>query len=214
MFDDEVLSEFSIYFEYVSLVIALFYYRKYKDYSFYKYFVFYLLLIIIFEFIAREEVNNNWIEIFNNGVKVLNIFTFFEFNLVALIYYHLIKVKETLRLLKILAIIFNIIYFGSFFFLVLQTYTVVLEGVFNSVFIILYFRELLNSEQVLNYRRLLPFWISVGFLLYYLTSTPFFTLFYFNLLKNRNMFILLYYLIILYHTCFIFGLITCKKKKS
>jgi hypothetical protein len=214
MFDNVRLEDFYAYFELASLIFAVFYYSKYKGYGFYKYFLYYLLSIVVFSFISRPEINRDWIEIFNNGVKVLNVFTFFEFNLIVLIYYHLIKNKNTLKLIKIIAIIFNIIYFISFFLLELQNYTVILEGIFNSFFIILFFKELLNSDSVLNYKKLLPFWISVGMLLFYLTSIPFFTVLYVRVLSNRIMFPILFSLIILLHSCFIFGLVSCKKMKN
>ena len=214
MFDKVPLEDFYAYFEFASLLLAIFYYSKYKSYSFYKYFVFYLLSIVVFSFISRPEINKDWIEIFNNGVKVLNVFTFFEFNLIVLIFYHLINNKKTIELIKLIAIIFNIIYFISFFFLELQNYTVILEGVLNSFFIILFFKELLNSDSVLNYKKLLPFWISVGMLLFYLTSIPFFAVLYSRILSNRIMFPILYSLIIVLHSCFIFGLVSCKKMKN
>lgn len=214
MFDKVLLEDFYAYFEFASLLLAIFYYSKYKSYSFYKYFVFYLLSIVVFSFISRPEINKDWIEIFNNGVKVLNVFTFFEFNLIVLIFYHLINNKKTIELIKLIAIIFNIIYFISFFFLELQNYTVILEGVLNSFFIILFFKELLNSDSVLNYKKLLPFWISVGMLLFYLTSIPFFAVLYSRILSNRIMFPILYSLIIVLHSCFIFGLVSCKKMKN
>ena len=214
MFDKVSLEDSYAYFEFVSLILSMFYYRKYKGYGFYKYFVFYLLSIVVFSFISRPEINNDWYEIFNNGVKVLNIFTFFEFNLIFFIYYHLIKMKKNLELIKLVAIIFNLIYFISFFFLELKNYKVILEGILISFFIILFFKELLNSDSVLNYKKLLSFWVSVGMLLFYLTSIPFFTVVYSRVLNNKIMFPILYSLIIVLHSCFIIGLVSCKKMKN
>lgn len=199
-----MIEEVYNYFEYASLILALFFYNKYKRYPFYNFFIIYLVNIIVFNILAKTlfKLENH---------NLFNIYTFFEFNLFTLIYYNLLKDKEPLKLLKILAITFNIFYFISFLFLDLQKYTVIVEGVINSVFIILFFRELLNSERILNYKKLLSFWVSVGFLLFYLTSIPCFALIYFDFFIKKIDFPLLPSLIILLHLCLIYGLVTCKK---
>jgi hypothetical protein len=91
---------------------------------------------------------------------------------------------------------------------------VFIEGVVNSVFIILFFRELLNSDKILNYKKMLSFWVSVGFLIFYLSTIPFFALIYSGFFDNRVMFPLLYSIIIVFHLCFIYGLVTCKKMED
>jgi hypothetical protein len=148
-----------------------------------------------------------------NNHDLFNIYTFFEFNIFTLIYYNLINSNKTLKLVIILALIFNALYFISFFFLELKKLTVSIEAFINSIFIILYLKELLTSDKVLNYRKLLPFWISVGFLIFYLTTIPYFALVYFNLISSIGVPIL-YSLIIVFHLCFIYGLIICKKKEN
>ena len=143
-----------------------------------------------------------------------NYYTFFEFNFIVLIYYSLIENKKNLIWIKLLAVSFNLIYFISFYLSFLNLYTVQIEGFFNSLLIIIYFIELLNSEMVLNYKKIFPFWMSVGFLLFYLTSIPFFTLLYSKIFDNRLMFVLLYSIIIVLHLIFIYGLVTCKKAEN
>lgn len=202
-----MLEEFYKYFEYASLILALLFYNKYKGYSFYKFFVIYLMNILLFSFLAQTMFKNNNHELFN-------VYTFFEFNLIVLIYYHLINDKTAFKFLKILAIAFNVIYFISFYLLELKNYTVIIEGIVNSIFIVFFFKELLNSEKILNYKKLLPFWVSVGLMLYYLTSVPYFLLIYFYKFPSKIGFSLLHSLIIVFHSCFIFGLITCKKTES
>ncbi len=194
------------YFEYLSLLLALVFYTKYKGYSFYKFFVLFLLNSLIFNLIALnfKSVNNH---------ELFNIYTFFEFNIFTLLYYHLISNKRNLAAIKILAILFNVLYLLSFFIKALQSYSVPFEALLNSVFIIIYFKELLMSDKVLNYKKLLPFWVSVGFLIFYLTTIPFFTIVYFNFFKAEFGGELLYSIIILFNLCFIYGLIRCKKKE-
>jgi hypothetical protein len=208
MSDDGLfIKNISTYIQFITLILAIVLYKKYKHYTFYKFFITYLINIAFFEFLA------NVVFIKNNFV-FFNIYTFFEFNFFALIYYHLIEDKNKIKLIKLLVLIFNIIYFTSYYFTLIQMYTVSIEGVFNSALIIIYFIELLNSKKILNYKKLLPFWLSVGFLLFYLTSVPFFTLLYSNLFDSRVMFPILYYLIIVFHLSLIYGLVACKKTKE
>ena len=104
-------------------------------------------------------------------------------------------------------------YVASFYLKTLKMYTVSIEGFFNSVLIILYFAELLDSEKILNYKKILIFWVSVGFLLFYLTSVPFFTLLLLNMFDTRAMFPIIYYLTVILHLFLIYGLLACRKKK-
>ncbi len=122
------------YFEYLSLLLALVFYTKYKGYSFYKFFVLFLLNSLIFSLIALnfKSVNNH---------ELFNIYTFFEFNIFTLLYYHLISNKRNLAAIKILAILFNVLYLLSFFIKALQSYSVPFEALLNSVFRIIYFKE-------------------------------------------------------------------------
>jgi hypothetical protein len=204
---DDFLINFYGILQYISLIVAILFYKKYKNYTFYNFFVLYLVNIIVFDILAKTIFEKD-------NFSLFNYYTFFEFNFFALIYYALIKEKSTLTFIKILVIIFNAIYFISFIYDDLTKYTVLIEGIFNSIFIILYFKELLNSDSILNYKKLLPFWISVGFLLFYLTSIPFFTLLYSGFFNSRTMFPILYSLIIVFNLCFIYGLITCKKTEG
>lgn len=206
MFEEEFLRGIYNYFEYLSLIIAIIFYNRYKGFQFYKFFIIYLINLVLFGIIA--------ITFFKETIFLFNIYTFFEFNFFALIYYNLIQEKKSLKILSALFLLFNLIYFLSFIYLELSKYTVSLEGLFNSIFIILYFKELLTSKKVLNYKKLLPFWISVGFLIFYITSIPFFTLLHSKYFDTRIMFPILYSLIIVFHLCFIYGLVTCKKMED
>ena len=149
------------YLPYLTLSLCFVLYKNYKSNTYYKYFILYLLTIIIFDLLAH------FIFVKDN-ITFFNVYTFFEFNLFALIYYQLIKEKIRLVILKVLMITFNTVYFLSFYFDFYILYTIPLEGVFNSIIVILFFVDLLNSDEILNYKKLLSFWISVSFLIFYL----------------------------------------------
>lgn len=205
--DGMFIKEFARNIQYFTFLISIIYYKKYKSYTFYKYFVLYLLVIVIVDILASTLF-------ISNNLTLFNVYTFFEFNSFTLIYYHLLKDKRRLKILRFLAIAFNIIYFFSFYFDFYILYTIPLEGVVNSVFVILFFIELLNSERILNYKKLLPFWMSVSFLIFYLTSVPFWSLYYSSIFESRAMFPIIYYLGTVYQIIFIYGIITCKKTEN
>lgn len=192
---------------YLTLLLCFVLYKNYKSNTYYKYFMLYLLVIIVFDLLAE------FIFVRDN-VTLFNVYTFFEFNLFALIYYQLIKEKIRLFILKALMIIFNTVYFLSFYFDFYILYTIPLEGVFNSIIIILFFVDLLNSDEILNYKKLLSFWISVGFLIFYLTSVPFWSLYYSTIFETRAMFPIIYYLATIFQIIFIYGLLACKKTEN
>lgn len=192
---------------YLTLLLSLFFYKRYKSFSFFKYFILHILIIIIFDIINEVffTINNH---------TLFDVYTFFEFNSFALIYYHLLKDKTRLNILKALVLVFNLIYFLFYYFDFYTKYTVPIEGVVNSIIVILFFIELLNSESILNYKKMLSFWISVAFLVFYLTTVPFWSLFYSSIFATRDMFPILYYLVVVFQLIFIYGLITCKKTED
>jgi|GEM_PF-2448860 hypothetical protein len=205
--DGLFIKEFGRALHYITFLLALVYYSKYKDYTFYKYFILYFLVIVIVDLLAEFYITGYTIDLYN-------VYTFFEFNSIALIYYHLIKQKTRLKILKSLALFFNIVYLLSIVFDFYVLYTVPLEGVVNSIFVILFFIELLNSDRILNYKKLFSFWMSVSFLIFYLTSVPFWSLYYSSIFNTRDMFPIIYYLATVYQLIFIYGLIACKKMEN
>ena len=127
--------------ELATLIVALSYVKKHKQ-KYFKYFVAYAAVIFIVEYIANMVVTKD------NGY-IYDIYTFFEFNLVAIIYYHLNKEKFSLNAIKYMTIIFNVIYLLSFYFEFIQRYIVVTLAFMLSSFMILYFKELDYNRNVI-----------------------------------------------------------------
>ena len=199
------LQETTIYFEFATFLVALLLVKKFKK-PFYKYFIMYISVLFFVELLVScfFKKNNSFI---------YNIYTFFEFNLIALIFLSLTKEKFSHTIIKYLLIVFNFIYILSFIIQALEKYTVTLLAVFVSVFSVVYLRELLNSKRIINYKSDLSFWITVGVLLYYLPTIPQFYLVYIKNLGNSSFYILHYFTIIT-HLCFIYGLIWSRKTES
>ena len=200
------LKDIIIYFEFATVLVALLQYKKHKQ-LYFKYFVAYVFVLFGFEFL----IGNFFVK---NNQSIYNIYTFFEFNLVTIIYFNLNKEKLSRLIIKYLIISFNIIYFLSFYFLILKDYTVTLGALIVSVFMFLYLRELLNSSRIIDYKRNLSFWITVGMLFYYLCTIPFLALVYFIGLKGVLLFYIINIITIITHLCFIFGLLWSKRTEN
>lgn len=208
--DDHLfIKQLGLWLPYLTLLVSIFLYNKYKNYTFYKYFILYISSIVIIDIIEKSFFHN-----VKSNMILFDIYTFFEFNSFALIYYHLLKDKTNIKVLKILVLVFNLIYFLFYYFDFYTLYTVPIEGVVNSIIVILFFIELLNSNRILNYKKLLSFWISVAFLVFYLTTVPFWSLYYSSIFATREMFPIIYYLSTVFQIIFIYGLITCKKTED
>ncbi|MFY9242984.1 MAG: hypothetical protein WAO74_08155 [Polaribacter sp.] len=205
--DGLFIKQLGSWLPYLTLLLSLFLYKRYKSYAFYKYFILYILIIVIVDVI-------NAVFFTVNNLILFDIYTFFEFNSFALVYYHLLKDKTRLNILKALVLVFNVIYFIFYYFDFYTMYTVPIEGIVNSIIVILFFIELLNSENILNYKKLLSFWLSVAFLVFYLTTVPFWSLFYSSIFATRDMFYIIYYLASIFQIIFIYGLLACKKTED
>ena len=137
------------------------------------------------------------------------VYTFFNFNLINFNLGSIIKLKR--KLSSFFLVFFNLGFF-LFPFEELFVNQTVIGSLGTSVLAFMYLRQLLISDEILNYKKLLPFWVSVGFLIFYLPSIPFFSLF--KYMYNRDLFFILKYLIILMNLFIIYGLITCNKEEK
>tara|TARA_R110002072_G_scaffold300469_1_gene478078 strand:- start:1103 stop:1741 length:639 start_codon:yes stop_codon:yes gene_type:complete len=188
--------------EILSIILSLINLPKFKK-KYYYFFIAFLVFAVLFEALGMllNGGNNYWI---------YNIYTFFEFSSLIGIYYFLNTNVKSKKIIIALSIIYYIIYFISFKYVVLQKYTVIILPFFVVPFMFLYLQKLLNSSKIMNYKKVLPFWLTVGFLIYYLASVPFFSLQYLFGLYDRLLFTLLASVVIIMHLIFIISLIWIK----
>ena len=179
---------------------------------YFKFFVSYAIVVVVFEYIVQLAYFYGY-----QTKDIYNIYTFFEYNIVALIYFKLTVELVSHKWIKYLMVLFNLIYILSFIFIPIQNYTVLLGAVIVCLFMFFYLKELLQSDQIINFQNSLPFWITIGFLLYYLTTIPFYTALYVIGIESKSDSIILFtsqqIIIILTHVCFIGGLIWGTKEK-
>lgn len=198
----EYMHYFAVFLQFITLIIAINSYKKFRT-KFAFYFICFLSFVFIIEFIGLIYLYH----LEENSYEIYNIYTFFEFNIISLMYLSIIRDVKTL---KILVMLFNIFYVLSFVFEQLQTYSITIEYFIFSIFSICYLRELLNSDKMLNFKRHLPFWVTTGFLIFYLSSIPF--QFIRAGLDGRELFIIQQMVFYIMQGCFIYGLIWSKKE--
>lgn len=213
------------YAEVLAAITGLVFFYKYKNTKL-KYFLFYLLLVVFVEFFGGY-ITKNKILVFvdENGfvynMWLYNCYRFIVFTLFFYIYYSIIDNKVYKKSIKIFAIIYCSIYVLNWIFL--QNFIKesselpkITGSLFLIITIIFYFLELLRSEKVLIYHKMLSFWISIGLLIFYSGNIPF-ALKWNNymLIKGvHKLFLIVYVLAILMYLIFTFGFIWSKKEEN
>lgn len=88
-------------------------------------------------------------------------------------------------------------------------------GILLLIVILIYFNSLMKSDQILNYSRSFMFWVSLGLLVFYLLTLPFFGLRNFLYRNCRELFTIYGYFTLilnyLMYSCFIIAFL-CQKK--
>lgn len=167
--------------------------------------MFYIIFAVIAE-IGGKILDNG----INSTLWWFNIYTFFEFSSIFGFYYFLTKNKLSKKIIVLVSFIFYVIYTLSFIYIKLQNYTVVILPFFIVPFMFMYLKELLNSNRITDYKKEIPFWLTVGFLFYYIGTVPFFSLLYIGGMYNRILFTLLTIIVIVMNIIFMGGLLWSK----
>ncbi|WP_271764862.1 hypothetical protein [Aquimarina algiphila] len=219
--------------ELIAVLVGLYCTTKYREDKVSRYFVWFLLFVVIVETMGLlPRLVDGWSLFF--PLKG----TFFEkdnywlynpyliLNFVFYIFYYIknIKSKKSKNLLKGLALFF---FFSSIvnllltdvFFKAISAYTFILGGVLIFIGIFLYFYEVFQSDTILYFGRIFPFYVAAGTLVFHLTVTPLliyskyysassnpeFVKIYTNIITIANIFM---------YTCFTVGFIVCFRKNK
>ncbi len=208
-----LLIELCVGFEVLAAIIATIFFYKYKNTKFLKYLIFFIW------YVALNETVGLYIRI-DKGVNAIiyNIYNAVNFTFFLLLYRHYFKNKKN----KKLALYFCIIYLSSFtingffenYMTEYQRFPYILGALFLVISILLYFFEILNSEQVLQAKKNLLIWISFGLLIYFVGNLPFRILrnYYEELTDATVLFLVNITLTVIMNTCFIIGFIWSDKK--
>ena len=143
------------------------------------YFPFYLLFIVLSEFLG------DYLKVHNMVYENIHFFNYFEipieFNFSFWLFFNFFK-NTRYRMLPIicsviylLCWIIDIVYLSRLrFFFYSFSYTI--GNLVLLVLILLYFIQLVMSDAILSFRENMMFWVSLGLLLYYLGSFPYYGL--------------------------------------
>ena len=211
-------------FELFAALSGSYYLRKVND-SRLRIFVYYLWLTVVVEIIGRYgylmqyDFDNAWFIAFKNSVFrtntwLYNIYSYLAIGLIGIFYKSFMSTyKSRAAILSIIGLysLFTILYFtltDDFFKLTLP-FNLIIATLIICFYVIMYFLELIKSDNILDFHKLPSFYISIGLLLWYLCVMP---LFIFNsyLLSFNTDFIAFRILLLLFinictYSCFAFA---------
>lgn len=183
-------------FELAAAISGSYYLKKVKDDRL-RIFVYYLWLTVCVEilgsygYLFQYDIDYEWFlaiknSVFGSNIWLFNIYGFLATGLISIFYYNLMtNFKNKVTVLSAWAIysIFSIAFytFTDAFFINSLPYQLVIGLSIICLYVILYFLQLINSDEILDYYKLPAFYISVILLLWYLSVIPLFIFYgYFN----------------------------------
>ncbi len=212
------------YTELISAITGSIFFYKYRNTSI-KYFLHLLWFITFSEFFGWYIRNTGNFaghvdelgRIYNTWVY--NVLGFVTFIVLLYIYWGYLKNTAFKKYLKWFGLIYIVSYILNWIFL--QDFLIenaVIPEILGSIFlitaIIFYFIELLRSDKILIFHRMLLFWISIGLLLFYAGTIPFVLEYngYKVIPGIHKLFLIIYILAILMYFIFTFGFIWSRKE--
>lgn len=188
-----------------------------------KVFVVFLWITVVVEILGyykhllQDNYDYSWFmawknSVFCQNIWLYNIYNFLTIGFLGVFYSDLITnttSKLIIRFIIITYSVFSICYyiFTDAFFVIGLPYDNILGSVIISIFIILYFKELMSSDFILQYYKLPSFYISVALLLWHLCATPLF-IYHGYLLPFNTEFVNFRTLLLLYINIFTYSCIT------
>ncbi len=209
------LRDFStLFMELASAIFATIYYYKYKN-SVLKYFLWYLWICVLCEY--SGYIMREFFQQINNGI-IFNLFFVYNFLFIFYLYKKVLKGTLRKKIMTLYSIFYTVVFIVCCFTLnALFGYQSIsfFVGAFGIILgIFFYFYEILNSQKVLNVKRNLLFWISIGLLIFYVGSIPLRVVIdYYANISFNVLFSIIYILIIIQNICYIIGFIWSDKKQ-
>lgn len=215
-----------LYSELIASLTGSIYFYKYKQTQL-KYFLYLLWIITFSEFFASSIIVfeiDSLLYISENGTRhntwVYNLLYFLFFNFIYFIYLKSIENKKHKFWIVTFMVTYTIVSIYNWRFLQnfvsdLSELPYFLGSIFLIVIIIFYFVELLKSDKIIVFHKLLLFWISVGLLLFHTGTIPFSIKMnnYADMFYIHDMFYIIYILAITMYSIFIFGFIWSGKER-
>jgi hypothetical protein len=220
--------------ELLAAITGAYYLKNSKTNDNYQmYFVYFLWLTVLVEVIGSYApiayfTNYSYFGFIKETVIRNNVWLYNTFILVGVFFYinyfiaymHSIITKKKLFIVAIIYVLSSIInlYVTDIFFKGTSAYTFIVGTILLLITVFMFYFDLLKTNKIYSLKRFLPFYVSIGVLVFYLCVTPLYAFpKYFNALNdlyvNLRTNILLFANIIMYGT-FITGFIVCAKSNS
>jgi len=208
-------------------------FKKPYAHKVFKYLVYFLWFTVITEIIAMYTTIAYFTEYkyfgftkdtnFEKNYWLFNIYSLINYSFFLYFFISLLqkdKIKKILNIINIGYVIIGILILiaSDTFFIKDSIYTNTLGTILLLFAIILFYFDLLKSDKIINFKRYLPIYISIGVLGFNLCTTPLsiFSIYFERineLFVNVKINIYLFANIFMYST-FILGFIICSKKKK
>ncbi len=172
--------------EIIATITGFLVWNKIKN-SYWKWFPVFLLTISIIEIMTESMFRLSHNQVFN-----MNIHVYFgiplQFIFYLLLFYKYFQGKKESRwalmgvLIYVLLLIVDMVYVRqmNYWFL---SFSYTSGNIILLVLIILFFIKLVSSDELMNFKSLMMFWVCVGLLIFYLGSFPLYGMY--NTLANR-----------------------------
>ncbi len=216
--------------EILTACVGLFYIKTNKVGIYTKYFVYILFFIAFTEVIGTyntiaDTSGSNVLKgtVFENNYWIHNAQLIITFTFYVSFFRNLLKNKKQKKIIGVLCVLYVLatvsnLVFSDIYFESISKFTYVTGSVFLFLTILIYYFNLLTSDYILQFKKSLPFYFSVGLLLYHLCVTPLFIYngYYTRTVSESFVKVYFYTLItmnIIMYTIFIIGFIRCRTKK-
>ncbi len=218
------------FFEIIAFLVGIYYYQKYKSKPTY-YLVWFLGITVFSElfswyayFVKTGQLSLLKDTVFESNYWIGNIYSIISYLFYINYFKWCLSTKRSLIILNQLSVLFLVvsileIFIFEGFFTRFMPISNIIGTLFVFISIAFYYLELLKSDQILQVQRTLPFYISVGALLFHLCTTPLFiySSYYSNFIDPG--FVDLYRQVIfginyLLYIIYIAGFLICLRKKD
>ncbi|MBW1297372.1 hypothetical protein [Aquimarina litoralis] len=220
-------------FELLAAITGTFYIRKYREDLSSRYFVYFLWLTVFVELvfgwlsICIEKIDffsplNTTVFVQNDWIyNIYDIVSFALLSFIIIRLYDNTNFKKASTLIAFLFLLFAIVNasFSNEFYEGIVSLNFIFGSILLLLLVILYFFQLLMSDKILDFYKMMTFYISVGILVYHLTTTPIFIYWkYFSVsvspkfVEIRQIFITIANIFV--YTCYTLGFWICLKKNK
>ncbi|HOZ84729.1 MAG TPA: hypothetical protein PK191_04515 [Niabella sp.] len=163
-------------FELCACITGFLYYIKLKD-SYWKYFPFYLFSIFLTEVLAE------WILLVQENLKVnIAIYKYWAIPVQFLFFFWLFSRQHRNTKPKVLPFIFSSLYLIAV--MIENFWPINLKPIFDSmsysfgcvlllILIIIFLKQFISSDEILEFKTNMMFWVVIGLLLFYIGTLPF-----------------------------------------